>query len=187
LKSSWEFHFAMTLCHVKSIARLFWWTLLLNGQKKDIDGWNITYIFNYTSTLIIITYILPTYYLPTYVLIIIDTLCTCYLFIFVTYIYIVANLALGSQPRQGVARLQAKRKTQESHHMLPRVQRVWGNEPSHSKVNSHVGSWKPKWTPKPLKHNCRGQNPSSLRVFYIIGKVLERKCLKWALISHLDI
>jgi hypothetical protein len=25
--------------------------------------------------------------------------------------------------------------------MLPGVQRVWGNEPSHSQVNSHVGSW----------------------------------------------
>jgi hypothetical protein len=31
---------------------------------------------------------------------------------------IVATLALGSQPKQGVARLWAKKKTQESHHML---------------------------------------------------------------------
>jgi hypothetical protein len=30
----------------------------------------------------------------------------------------VATLTLGSRPRQGVARLQAKRKTRESHHML---------------------------------------------------------------------
>jgi hypothetical protein len=39
------------------------------------------------------------------------------------YIYkmIVATLALGSQPKQGVARLRAKRKTRESHHMLPGV------------------------------------------------------------------
>jgi hypothetical protein len=32
---------------------------------------------------------------------------------------IVATLALGSQPKQRVARLRAKEKTQESHHMLP--------------------------------------------------------------------
>ncbi len=38
--------------------------------------------------------------------------------------YIIATLTLGLRSRQGVARLWAKRKTQESHHMLPRVQRV---------------------------------------------------------------
>jgi hypothetical protein len=74
-------------------------------------------------------------------------------------ISIVATLALGSQPRQGVARLRAKRKTQESHHMLPGVPRMWGNEPSNSQVNSHVGSWSRKWTLKFSKCNCRGQNP----------------------------
>jgi hypothetical protein len=36
----------------------------------------------------------------------------------------VATLALGSQPRQGVASLRAKWETQESHHMLSGVQRV---------------------------------------------------------------
>ncbi len=36
----------------------------------------------------------------------------------------VATLALGLRPSQGVARLQAKKKTRESHHMLSRVQRV---------------------------------------------------------------
>ncbi len=33
----------------------------------------------------------------------------------------VATLALGSQPRQGLAMLWAKRETQESHRMLPKV------------------------------------------------------------------
>jgi hypothetical protein len=88
LGSSWKFHFAMKLCHVKSISWLFWWTLLFNGWNKDIDGWNIACIFNYTSTLIIITYTLPTYYLPTYLLIITYTLRTCYLLTNVTYTYI---------------------------------------------------------------------------------------------------
>jgi hypothetical protein len=50
------------------------------------------------------------------------------------------------------------------------VQRVWGNEPSYFQVNSHCGSYSPKWTPKSLMHNFKGQNPSIRRVLYIIGK-----------------
>jgi hypothetical protein len=100
---------------------------------------------------------------------------------------VVVTLALDLRPRQRVARLWAKRETRESLRMLQGVQRVWENEPSHSQVNSHVGSWSPKWTPKSLERNCRGQNPSARRVFYIIGKSLKRKCLKWASIAHLDI
>jgi hypothetical protein len=73
----------------------------------------------------------------------------------------VVTLALGSRPRQGVARLWAKRKTRESHRLFPWVQRVWGNEPSHSQVNSHGGNWSPKWTPKFSACNFRGQNPSA--------------------------
>ncbi len=64
---------------------------------------------------------------------------------------------------------------------------MWGNEPSHCQVNSHVWSWSPKWTPKFLKRDYRGQNPSPWRVPYIIEKLLKRICLKWARISHLDI
>jgi hypothetical protein len=59
----------------------------------------------------------------------------------------VATLALGSQLGQG---LWAKREAHESHHMFPRVQsvqRVWRNEPSHSQMNSHVGSWSPNGLP----------------------------------------
>jgi hypothetical protein len=99
----------------------------------------------------------------------------------------VVTLALGSWPRQGVARLRAKRKTWEPHHMLLGVQKVWGNEPSHSQVNSHVGSWSPKWSPKSLECDCRGQNPSPWKIIYIIGKLLKRKCIKWACIIHLVI
>jgi hypothetical protein len=64
---------------------------------------------------------------------------------------------------------------------------VWGNEPSHSQVNSHVGSWNLKWTPNFSKRDCRGQNKLSQKAFYIIGKMLKRRCLKWARIAHLDI
>jgi hypothetical protein len=48
----------------------------------------------------------------------------CILTRFECPLIIVTTLALGSRPRQGVARLRAKRETQESLHMLPRVQRV---------------------------------------------------------------
>jgi hypothetical protein len=71
--------------------------------------------------------------------------------------------------------------------MLPRVQRMWGHESSHSQVNSHCRSWSPKWTLKFSKRNCKGQNPSPRKVPYIIGKLLKRRCLKWVCISHLDI
>ncbi len=71
--------------------------------------------------------------------------------------------------------------------MLLGVQRVWGNEPSHSQMNSYVGSWSPKTTPEFSKRNCRGQNSSSWGFFYIIGKLLKCRCLKWARIAHLDI
>jgi hypothetical protein len=94
----------------------------------------------------------------------------------------ITTLALGSKPRQGVVRLRAKRKTRESHHMR-KCQREWGNEPSHSQVNSHVGSW----SPKSSECNSRSQNPWPRGVFYIIGKLLKLKCLKWAHIAHLDI
>jgi hypothetical protein len=67
------------------------------------------------------------------------------------------------------------------------VQRVWGNEPSHSQVNSNVGSWNPKWTPEFLECDFKGHNPLPWRNLYIIGKLLKCKCLKWARITHLDI
>jgi hypothetical protein len=71
--------------------------------------------------------------------------------------------------------------------MLPGMQRVWRNEPSHSQVNSHVGSWSPEWTPKFSKLDSKGQNPFPWIFFYIIGKLLKYRCLKWARIAHLDI
>jgi hypothetical protein len=99
----------------------------------------------------------------------------------------VATVALGLRPRQGVAKVRVKKETRKSHHILLGMQRVWGHEPSHSQVNSHVGSWSPKRTPKSSKRDWRGQNSSPRRVFYIIGKLLKRRCLKWDRIGHLNI
>jgi hypothetical protein len=36
-----------------------------------------------------------------------------------------------------------------------------------------------------LESDCRGQNPLDWGVFYIIGKLLEPKYLKWARMTHL--
>ncbi len=69
----------------------------------------------------------------------------------------------------------------------PGVQRVWGNEPSHSQVNSHCESWSPKWTPESSERDYKGQNPLVGTFPYIIGKLLKHRCLKWARIAHLDI
>jgi len=44
-----------------------------------------------------------------------------------------------------------------------------------------------RWTSKTSESDCRGQNPMACGVLYIIGKLLERRCLKWARVTHLDI
>jgi hypothetical protein len=91
---------------------------------------------------------------------------------------IVATLTLGSRPRQRVARLKAKRKTRESHHMLlgvPKSVREWTLT-----LPSELPCWEldSQWTPKSSKRDYKGQNPSLWRVFYIIGKLLKCKYLK---------
>jgi hypothetical protein len=44
-----------------------------------------------------------------------------------------------------------------------------------------------QWTPKTSESNFRGQNSMACDVLYIIGKLLEHKCLKWAFNAHLYI
>jgi len=44
-----------------------------------------------------------------------------------------------------------------------------------------------RWTPKTSERDCRGQNPMTCGIPYIIGKLLKLRCLKWALIAHSDI
>ncbi len=107
---------------------------------------------------------------------------------FVVYklVTIVATLALGSWPKQGFARLQAKREAVSRTTYSRECEKVWRNEPSHPKG---VPLWEleSRWNPKSSKGNCRGQNSMAWRFFYINGKILERRYLKWAFIAHLDI
>jgi hypothetical protein len=46
---------------------------------------------------------------------------------------------------------------------------------------------KSRWTPKISESDCRGQTSMSCGIFYINGKILKRRCLKWARIAHSDI
>jgi len=45
-------------------------------------------------------------------------------------------------------------------------------------------SW---WTPEYSESDCKGQNPMVRIVLYTIGKLLKRRCLKWARMTHLNI
>jgi hypothetical protein len=98
----------------------------------------------------------------------------------------VATLALGSWPRQGLVKVWAKYEAQESHFMLPRVQenvREWTLT-----FPSELPLWELdfQWTLESSKNDCRGQNPLDWKSPYIIGKLLELRCLKWAHMTHLD-
>jgi len=44
-----------------------------------------------------------------------------------------------------------------------------------------------QWTPKISESDLRGQNSMACGVLYNIRKFLERRCLKWDRIAHLDI
>jgi hypothetical protein len=60
------------------------------------------------------------------------------------------------------------------------------------RMNPHT----PKWAPtlgvrvpmdsEFLKNNCKGQNPLDWGFPYIIRKLLEHRCPKWARMTHLD-
>jgi hypothetical protein len=43
------------------------------------------------------------------------------------------------------------------------------------------------WTPESLESDLRGQNLLDWWIFYIIEKLLERRCLKWDHMTHWDI
>ncbi len=71
----------------------------------------------------------------------------------------VKTLALGLRPRQGFARLRAKGEARESH----------GNEPSHSQVNSHFGSWSPNGVPN-LQRAISGVKTHQFEKFFVSSK-----------------
>jgi hypothetical protein len=64
---------------------------------------------------------------------------------------------------------------------------MWRNEPSHSQINFHCENRSLNGLLNFSECKSRGQNPSVWKDFYIIEKVLKRRCLQWACMSHLDI
>jgi hypothetical protein len=103
-----------------------------------------------------------------------------------THLDIVATLTLGLWPRQGLAKVWAKSEAQESHFMYSRM---WENVKEWtSTLPSELPLWEleSQWCPKSSKNNCKGQNSLDWKKPYIIGKLLQRKCLKWVCMTHLS-
>jgi hypothetical protein len=100
---------------------------------------------------------------------------------------IVTTLTLGSRPRQRGLQGCGPREAGSHITYSRECKKVWGSEPSHSQMNSHVGSWSLERTPESSERNCRGQNSLPWRVLYIIGKILKSRCPKWPRMSHLDV
>jgi hypothetical protein len=102
------------------------------------------------------------------------------------HISCVITLALGSRPRQGLAKVQAKWEVQESHFILLGVWeslREW--TPT---LPSELPLWELEfpWTFESSKNDCKDQNPLDWEDFYIIKKILKLRCLEWARMTHLD-
>jgi hypothetical protein len=99
----------------------------------------------------------------------------------------VATLALGLRPKQGLAKVWAKKEAHESHVMLPRLQESVKERTL--TLLSELPFWEleSQWTPKSLENNYRGQNPLDQKVPYIIENLLKLSCRNWARITHLDI
>jgi hypothetical protein len=98
---------------------------------------------------------------------------------FKTFVVICHNPSLGLMTKARACKVASQEEAYE-------WKKVWGNEPSHSPVNFHFGSLESQWTPEFLESDCKNQNPMDWKFIYIIGKLLKRKCLKWARMTHLD-
>jgi len=57
----------------------------------------------------------------------------------------------------------------------------------HTPREFHFGELESRWTPESSEGDYKGQNSMAWGVFYINGKLLKLRYLKWACITHLDI
>jgi hypothetical protein len=97
----------------------------------------------------------------------------------------VTTLTLGLWPKQGLAKVQAKSESWGSHFMFMGVYEIvreWTPTLPSELPLLELESW---CTPKFSKGNCRSQNSLNWKVLYIIGNLLEHRCLKWACMTHL--
>jgi hypothetical protein len=61
------------------------------------------------------------------------------------------------------------------------------NEHSHSQVNSHFASWSPDGLPNFQRAIAKVKTHCIEEFFISLKKILKRRCLKWARMTHLDI
>jgi hypothetical protein len=99
----------------------------------------------------------------------------------------VATLALGSRPRQKGLQGCGPKGSLGVTSKTPGVQesvREWAFT-----LPGQLPLWEreSRWTPETSESHLRGQNSMACCALYINGKLLERRCLKWARIAHLDI
>jgi hypothetical protein len=80
--------------------------------------------------------------------------------------------------------VRAKSEAQELHFMLPKVWENVKEWTSTLPIEFPLWELESQWTFKFSKSNCKGQNSLNWKVLYIIGKLLELKCLKWTCITH---
>jgi hypothetical protein len=81
--------------------------------------------------------------------------CVILCFTIPAFCFFVTTLTLGSRPRQGFTRVRAKIQPRSRISFSRECKKVLGNEPSHSQVNSHVGSWSPNGLPNLQKAIAR--------------------------------
>jgi len=68
---------------------------------------------------------------------------------------------------------------------------AFGNAREHEGMNptlpSELPFWelKSQWPLQPSEDDCKGQTSLDWKIPYIIGKILELRCLKWACMTHL--
>jgi hypothetical protein len=97
----------------------------------------------------------------------------------------VATLGLGSRPRQGLAKVRAKSELESHISYSQECKKVRGNEPPHSQVNSHFGSWSPNGLLNFQREIARVKT-NGLICYLYHWKLLELRCLKWVRMTHLD-
>ncbi len=95
----------------------------------------------------------------------------------------------GGSPGVKAKRLQGcgPRGSPESHHILLGM---WGSVREWTfTLPRQLPLWEmeSRWTPEISESNFKGQISMACGVLYITGKLLERRCLKWCRIAHLDI
>jgi hypothetical protein len=105
----------------------------------------------------------------------------------------ITRLRAKRKPRsqgKGITKLRTKRKLGSHITYSRECKKVWGSVREWTlTLPRQLSLWEmeSRWIPKTSESDLRGQNSMACGVLYIIGKLLERRCLKWARIAHLDI